>query len=165
MTATATKPRVARTSDDIPGFIRSRTAFRTRIRKEPYGTFISMSGQHHEPGHGIAAGVLPSQYVPYAETARFIVYSYDTPIAWWLDEPTGLDPDAIALWLADQSTGLWVFPQVAYTRTTTQHVGTAESAMRPTWQAPDRTQLPNIRLSLPDAPARVPYVGCSREYY
>jgi hypothetical protein len=55
---------------------------------------------------GIEFGQLPHEYRSSVERATYVVYSYRTPIAWFVDDE-------------------WVVPDVRYSNTTSNHQGIA----------------------------------------
>lgn len=163
------KVKVAKTIDATHPLIRERTPFRTAIRKTSYGTFISMSGHAHEPMAPRELGHLPHQYREHVRMAEFVVYSYDTPIAWWSRVPRDThDLEYVEAWLRGDE-GQWFMPQVRYTTTTTQHFSEVHTALggygshRTSWQR--ENQIPYVSLRYDDAPERVEQVGCERHYY
>jgi len=83
--------------------------------RQSFDAGVNVRGRKVEDAAGIDTGRMP---LPWAETFRdqemeikFIVWSYDTPIAWLLD------------------TGEWVVPQHDYSPTTTKHLGTVRRAI------------------------------------
>lgn len=70
---------------------------------------------------GITLGQLPDDwnavFTWQADTIDYIVWSYQTPIAWHYNEGDALDPDR------------WVIPDVRYSHTTTRHQGFARVAL------------------------------------
>lgn len=84
-------------------YIKSREAFKT------HG---AMKAVEIPPGYGYPTlGKLPAEYKHSAERAAYIVYSYQTPIAWW-----------------SESDG-WTVPLVKYSVTTSVHQGKVRTAL------------------------------------
>lgn len=74
------------------------------------GTPWSNAGRtfYGRPGPATTTGCLPSEYRDAVRAARYVVFSYRTPIAWLTD--TG-----------------WTVPDVRYSRTTSRHQSVARS--------------------------------------
>lgn len=91
----------------IQAFVDRGTEFRHR----------SLAGVHHD-GEGYEFGALPDQWRAQLATAQpyRVLYSYDTPIAWW--SPNTEENDG------------WTVPDVFYSRTTTNHQNVARFAIR-----------------------------------
>lgn len=138
-----------------------------RAREEFENRRASLKGHGHTPGFGYSWGHLPAKYHTRVIEASFIVYSYDTPIAWhgpapaltladierFLDGPglveleqmltsEGASPRTPAFPAGEDC---WQVPAVRYSRTTTQHQGVLWQALayERTWrEAEDRTSVP-----------------------
>jgi hypothetical protein len=80
--------------------LKNRQAFTT-----PNGTL------HAEPGRASHTGQLPAEYVPSARQADYVVYSYQTPIAWHTPYAG------------------WLYPAERYSVTTTKHQGRVHTAL------------------------------------
>lgn len=64
-----------------------------RIASEAPFTGNSLRGEAHEPGDYVLTGRLPSEYHAAAVGARYIVFSYATPIGWVAADGTRVVPD------------------------------------------------------------------------
>lgn len=165
--ATPVRTKILRTIDECAPLIRKRLPFRTRIRKTAYGEFISMRGRSDYVGRGH----LPEAYLPSLHHSEYVVYSYDTPIAWWNPIPADLgNLYTVESWLDGDEVGQWIMPEVRYTITTTSHQAEVRSALGGyggSWQAnwKPREPIPLTQLVIPGAPVRVEYVGCERTAY
>lgn len=148
------------TNDECIPHIRTMTGFSNRTG--------SLTGEQHTPGVGtVGMGNLPVKYHPLVREATFVVFSYDTPIAWygpeastdaatihaWLAHPTAADLDAYVNREVDNlrtpefpgTEPLWQMPNVKYSRTTTQHQWVLWSALayEKTWrEAEDHISIP-----------------------
>jgi hypothetical protein len=187
-----TLPKIIRTMDDADTMIRERKPFQTRVRVAPYGTFVSMSGINPSENRfvslgrardrngeivegetaldlrALSVGHLPREYHDSLAAADFVVYSYDTPIAWHHDRPHDLtQPELVASWLNDGGDGVWIIPEVKYTVTTTKHQGDVRAALggfgyglyarRPDGTVDYSTRapaLPSVPLTIPARPPR-----------
>lgn len=80
----------------------------------------SLSG--HSPQQDGTRGALPREYYESVNLSSYAVWSYRTPIAWWLDMPARTAGEqAIAQWLDGAEEGHWVIPAVRYSSTTNKH--------------------------------------------
>lgn len=142
--------------DDAGPLITARTEFTSGLRKENYGNFTSMSGggpgvdwwpwplRHPMTSHLDLArwGYLPDEYLSSVRHATYVVRSYDTPMAWWLDRPVDMsDTDTVELWLANGQVGFWVMPSVKYSPTTSNHQGTIADAIDPYYETDDAGEI------------------------
>lgn len=70
---------------------------------KPFSTGGSLCGKVGDPPN--STGSLPEKYVQSARNAQYLIYSYDTPIAWLTVN------------------GTWLIPEEFYSATTTKHQG------------------------------------------
>lgn len=82
---------------------------------EPFTTGGSFHGGPVNPGDSIGRGFLSPEYHHSASAADYVVYSYNTPIAWHLSHDDGEDR--------------WIVPDVKYSMTTTRHQGKISTAI------------------------------------
>lgn len=152
-------------NDECAAYIRRREEFENRGTR--YGP--TLKGYAHEPGTYCTKGHLPEKYWSLVEEATYVVYSYDTPIAWFGPEPI-VTPASVETWL--EGPGLdelerylsgesnqpptstpfplsephWQVPAVRYSRTTsTHHMGEVWAALayEKTWrEAEDGISVP-----------------------
>jgi len=125
--------RLKRLDDAVP-LIRERAEFTSGERKTPYGNFTSMRGETRTMGVGLwtpERAYLPLEYCNSLAHATYIVRSYDTPMAWWVEQPPMDDADAVELWLANGQVGFWVMPSVSYSNTTSNHQSIIATAIDP----------------------------------
>lgn len=84
------------------------------------------------PGHWSFSGQLPDRYRDLVRLASYIVYSYATPIAWFIEgTPSDLsDVESLRAWLDNgEASGAWVMPAVRYSVTTSKHQGKTRQGM------------------------------------
>ena len=152
------------TNDQCVPMIRAREEFHNRGNCNG----PTLKGHTHAPGFAYHWGHLPSRYHGAVLMSDYIVYSYDTPIAWYGPEPlitlesveaflAGPGLDQIETFLAGEgpaprnsfplSEPHWQVPAVRYPRTTTvNHIGAvcAALAYEKTWrEAEDRNSIPS----------------------
>lgn len=138
-----------------------------RRREEFENKRASLKGYTHAPGFRYGWGHLPRQHHSLVIEASFIVYSYDTPIAWFGPAPDlsleslerfldGPGLDELEMLLTSEAEPpprtpfpatepCWHMPAVRYSRTTTQHQYTVMAALayERTWrEAEDGTAVP-----------------------
>lgn len=149
------------TNDQCVPYIRAREEFENRR--------ASFKGHTHAPGFKYTWGHLPGKYHLLVQQATYIVYSYDTPIAWYGPEPivtlesvesflSGPGLDELESFLSGErasppqstpfplSESRWQVPAVRYSRTTsTHHMGEVWAALayEKTWrEAQDNVSIP-----------------------
>lgn len=91
--------------------------------------------------YGISRGDLPESYHEALAAANYIIFSYQTPIAWRVPRGTNY--------------GGWWLPDVTYSLTTTQHQELIEAALR---------EVPEVKAASrpePDSPAFRTYAHVS----
>lgn len=152
-----------------------------RKRLEFQNKSATLKGHDHTPGIGYGWGHLPSRYHGAVLRSEYIVYSYDTPIAWFGPEPlitvesveaflAGPGLDQIEAFLAGEgaaprntfplSEPHWQVPAVRYSRTTSvHHMGAVQDALayKKTWrEAKDGKSVPAPHYAQTEY-ARTPY--------
>jgi hypothetical protein len=78
-----------------------------------------LSGRPTEDGGATGCGDLPAQYHRFLRDADYVVFSYETPIAWHVPAAGPGDVDA------------WWLPDVRYSSTTSEHQAVVRMALRP----------------------------------
>lgn len=169
------------TNDQCVQYIRKREDFSNKRG--------SLTGETHTPGHYTKLGNLPEQYHGIVREAEYIVYSYDTPIAWFGPLPV-LTPETVEEFLEGPGlddleaflTGAvdlpprqrafpcggesqWQMPAVRYSRTTSvHHQGAMWAALAydKTWrETEDYTSIPAPHYEQTEY-ARTDYNGFKR---
>lgn len=93
-------PKISSRSTALPDMIAQRVPFQT------YGALMAISRSENAVGKYLPfTGSLPQEFIPSAEKASYVVFSYSTPIAWWSREDG------------------WTVPATKYSRTTSTHQG------------------------------------------
>lgn len=89
---------------------------------EAFDTHGALCGRPGAAG-GWSIGRLPSEYHESVGWADYVVYSYNTPIAWHL--PAGSPAEAYPpkVWYTMDPQGEWITPAEKYSVTTTKHQG------------------------------------------
>lgn len=92
----------------------------TILDLEPFRTYGSLKATRLEPDYNFYSyevGQLPGSYLACLNRANYIIWSYETPIAWWV--PGSVDFG-------------WVAPDRRYSVTTSRHQGKIKTCFHTT---------------------------------